>query len=342
MVMSKGGSSVSTPDPDDYMGIINAEANANRINQDTPYGSYEYKQPKTMKFNRWKKQNPGKRTDHWQPGTKNEEGRWVTSKPDYVGGYNDYKAGQSKKGRVEFKYSDEVQNMFDKQFDPNSYDQYSDEYMGRYNELIAPGRENQLDRFEQSMSDRGLPEGGEVYGDLFRTKVGDPNSRMDLMAEGQAQGVSDKRRLDDFNRLMQAMGGSKINSPNLNTTSAANMAMNADAQNAAQNNQQESDMWNTAAQAGMMYMMMGCSHEYKENKRPFQTLDKLAQLSVEEWSYKAEFDDPSRHASPYAEEVRDVFGLGDGKTIPVIDLIGITLKAVQELAAEVKELKCRM
>jgi hypothetical protein len=40
-----------------------------------------------------------------------------------------------------------------------------------------------------------------------------------------------------------------------------------------------------------------------------------------------------------AEDVKRVFGVGDGSTLDVFDLIGIVLSAIKEIGSEVKELK---
>ena len=106
-----------------------------------------------------------------------------------------------------------MQSIFSKQFDPNAYDNYQSDYMGSYNELIQPGRDRQFDQFQQSMFNRGMPEGGEIYGDMYRTTVGDPNARQDLMAQGQAQQAGESARNNDYQRLMQAMGLGTKQSP---------------------------------------------------------------------------------------------------------------------------------
>jgi len=62
-------------------------------------------------------------------------------------------------------------------------------------------------------------------------------------------------------------------------------------------------------------------------------LRRLADLPVEFWSYKS---DPKAtiHAGPYAEHLRDAFGLGDGERIEFLDAIGILFALVRELVKE--------
>ena len=70
------------------------------------------------------------------------------------------------------------------------------------------------------------------------------------------------------------------------------------------------------------------------------TLEKLEDLPVERWRYKDGLGLGDRdHLGPYAEDFRGTFGLGDGKTINIIDAIGIGLSATKGLAKKVKVLE---
>ena len=77
----------------------------------------------------------------------------------------------------------------------------------------------------------------------------------------------------------------------------------------------------------------------KESKRPVSTPDILAamkELPVERWKYINHKED---HIGPYAEDFRDRFGVGDGKTIDMIDAIGVLMASVKALAAELDEVR---
>jgi hypothetical protein len=67
-----------------------------------------------------------------------------------------------------------------------------------------------------------------------------------------------------------------------------------------------------------------------------EALPMLAQLPVEKWSYLGE---QQVHVGPYAEDFRQATGLGDGRSIPVVDAFGLLLKAVQELSEKVAQLE---
>ena len=77
------------------------------------------------------------------------------------------------------------------------------------------------------------------------------------------------------------------------------------------------------------------SEALKENNTAIdneEILDGVKNLRVEGWNYIQEVgvgDDA--HIGPYAEEMAEQFGIGDGKTIKMIDAMGILFAAVQGL-----------
>ncbi len=66
-----------------------------------------------------------------------------------------------------------------------------------------------------------------------------------------------------------------------------------------------------------------------------QILAKLGQLEISSWEYKK--GSPGRHVGPVAEDFRELFGLGDGTSISVVDAQGVTLAALQGLYETVQE-----
>jgi len=87
-----------------------------------------------------------------------------------------------------------------------------------------------------------------------------------------------------------------------------------------------------------LYMMS--SKDAKENKRPVEgsALEAVEQMPVEQWKYKDGMGDSGEHIGPYAEDFQAATGKGDGATIPVVDAIGVTMKAVQELNQKVDKI----
>lgn len=79
----------------------------------------------------------------------------------------------------------------------------------------------------------------------------------------------------------------------------------------------------------------------KEDKKPIEegkALEAVKSMPVEEWTYKPGVADEGRHVGTYAQDFQASTGRGDGKTIPVQDAIGITMKAVQDLDAKVEKM----
>ena len=62
-------------------------------------------------------------------------------------------------------------------------------------------------------------------------------------------------------------------------------------------------------------------------------LDKLTKLEINTWHYKG---DDRRHIGPMAEQFYELFGVGDGVTLNAVDVMGVMLGAMKELALEVR------
>ncbi|RBO54648.1 hypothetical protein DSD19_04530 [Rhodovulum sp. BSW8] len=81
------------------------------------------------------------------------------------------------------------------------------------------------------------------------------------------------------------------------------------------------------------------SRDYKTNKRPARgILEQVREMPVEEWSYKEGIADGGPHVGPYAEDFHAATGKGDGRSIPVVDAIGISIGGVQELDRRLRRL----
>lgn len=70
-------------------------------------------------------------------------------------------------------------------------------------------------------------------------------------------------------------------------------------------------------------------------------LDAVDGMPVKSWSYKEGEGDGGSHVGTMSQDFQRETGMGDGKTINVIDAIGTLMGAVQELSAEVKGIKSR-
>jgi len=73
---------------------------------------------------------------------------------------------------------------------------------------------------------------------------------------------------------------------------------------------------------------------------PFEVLDKIDSLTIEQWNYKSE-DASITHIGPVAEEFHAAFntgGIEGDKTISTIDPAGVALLGIQGLSAKLKSL----
>lgn len=88
---------------------------------------------------------------------------------------------------------------------------------------------------------------------------------------------------------------------------------------------------------------MFSDEDAKTEKKPAPgMLGALRKMRVEGWEYKpdAPMGDGGgvEHVGTYAQDFKEATGKGDGKTIPVVDAIGVTMGAIKELDKKVERL----
>jgi hypothetical protein len=77
----------------------------------------------------------------------------------------------------------------------------------------------------------------------------------------------------------------------------------------------------------------------KENKKPVNdVLGAVRKMRVEKWDYKKGAGDEKSHIGTYAQDFTKATGMGDGKTIDLIDITGVALGAIKELDAKIDQL----
>jgi len=71
--------------------------------------------------------------------------------------------------------------------------------------------------------------------------------------------------------------------------------------------------------------------EAKEDVVPFRgsVLKALRELDISTWRYT---NDGTIHIGPMAQDMKRLFGVGDGRTIHAVDVIGILMLAAKEMA----------
>jgi hypothetical protein len=80
------------------------------------------------------------------------------------------------------------------------------------------------------------------------------------------------------------------------------------------------------------------SKDIKHDKKPMDALGAVKKMPVEAWTYNKGEGDGKRHVGPYAEDFAKHTGMGDGKSIDAISMMGLTMGAVKQLADKVEAL----
>ena len=90
-------------------------------------------------------------------------------------------------------------------------------------------------------------------------------------------------------------------------------------------------------------LLMRSDEEVKTKKKPVRSLMKAVRgMRVENWEYKPDAAGGDgggvEHTGTYAQDFKAATGKGDGKTIPVVDAIGVTMGALKELDRKVERI----
>lgn len=242
--------------------------------------------------------------------------------------------------------------------------------------LLDPVFAQQNRGLQQSLADRGQPTTGEAYGtetgnmrDAQNRAYGDAANNA-LLTSGNEMSRLSGIQNQDFNTNLgaklterglpqQELNGllgliqqqpyqQQQQTPALNAAPPDFMGaqntqyqglLNNYNQQMAQNNAIYGAIGSLAGDAGKAFAMS--SRDYKTPGVALApVLDKIVALPVERWRYRPEIGQGNdERIGTYAEDFRDAFRVGDGKTINIGDAIGVMMKAIQELAAEVRALK---
>ena len=142
-------------------------------------------------------------------------------------------------------------------------------------------------------------------------------------------------------QLMQgnAMGVNTIGSGQQMKVQGLSNVLNAQTQMAISDNNQSSP-FGAILGAGLNYFM-GSSKDFKykiEDIDPISVSYKFEKLDIDRWKYKEGYADEREHIGPYAEDVQEL-GMGDGKMVDLLSMIGMTMAAVQGIAQRLAKLE---
>lgn len=175
-------------------------------------------------------------------------------------------------------------------------------------------------------------------------------------ARQRVEAMGDAKKADAVNMGagFRVNPASAIQISNGGTASGVNTAMSGNqslASTLAAQHGQQMSAWqqNRQAQLGMFSSLgtvAGAMISSKTKKKPGKDASKkslraIMNMPIEDWEYKDGVADGGKHVGAYAEDFKKETGLGDGKSISIIDAIGTTMGAVKELGAKVDKLSTR-
>ena len=235
--------------------------------------------------------------------------------------------------------------------------------------LLDPVFERQDEALRQRLSNQGIPVGSEAFAEDFQSfNTGRDQALLDLAdrarlagtAEAQnlqnlalqarQQGISERatERNQPLNEILTLLGLQQVQTPNFYAPGQVDiLGANQLSQNAAIAQQQsQNDLWGGLLGLGgtLGAATILSSRQFKHDNRPVgPVLEKMRGLPVERWRYNAEVANPEQqHIGTYAEDFRKTFGVGDGVTIDAGDAIGVCMAAIKELTNEVRSLKAQL
>lgn len=267
-------------------------------------------------------------------------------------------------------FSEPLQGLYNKQIDllknPLSTDFSADSdkvekaTYDRQRGLLDPMFGQRETDMRTSLANKGIMEGSEAWnreiGDFNRARDESYNkAALDSITAGRAEqgrlfGQGLEGRQAQFNELAALLGGQQVARPNsldvmgpFNTQYQGQLQSTRDANaNAASRNAQTTSAAATGASALVSLLAMS-SEAMKENKEPIEhteTLAKVSDLAVEKWTYKQGITgETDSHIGPYAEQFRELFGVGDGVHINMVDAVGVCLSAIKALNAKIDKLE---
>lgn len=344
------GKSKAPPPPDPYE-TASAEAQFNRLDTYSPSGSgivHGFTDPTTGEFRQGlapqgaqsaqqRIESPWERQirEMWEPASVGLGNRLIQ---DNIEGLPDA-ARVTDRGDI-------AQQIFDRSFS-----------------LMAPGIERANERLLTNLQARGIPLGAEAfndaYGEQLRTTQ-DTIGRLAMdadIAAGQEQsrqfGLDAMSRQNALSEIVAAMGGG-YNPPSampsgqaagVNYSGLVGQQYQQQMQQHQMQQQQNMQAMGTIGSLGAA-MIMKCTEDAKQiegNLDAAVAARVVANLPLMVWRYKpGEAPEAERHVGPMAEHFHALTGLGQPKTISVIDIIGILTGALQSALHRIDVLEHRI
>lgn len=220
--------------------------------------------------------------------------------------------------------------------------------------LMKPAMDKANSRLLTNLQARGLPIGGEAFNEAYgaqQRETQDTIARLAMdadVAAGQEQsrqfGLDSAQRSNAISELVAAMGGGY--NPPSNTPSGNAAGVNysglvgekykADMANYNAQQQQQAATMGALGSIGGSLLSLKCTETAKDihcHVDPSKAMAVIGTLPLYVWSYKpgeGPGGDTAQHIGPMAEDFARLSGFGDGKTISVIDMLGLLSGALQD------------
>jgi hypothetical protein len=219
--------------------------------------------------------------------------------------------------------------------------------------LIQPAMEKSQTRLLTNLQARGIPVGAEAFNDAYGdqvTRTQETIARMGMDANIQAGNEQTREfNIDTASRnramseLMALMGGSYAPQGPLPSGQAQAVDYSGNVANsyAAEMNQHSQAQANRASIGGTIGSLgaaaiMKCSASYKAIEGALNeswAAEIVGRLPLHIWSYndaqRPDGDHGGKHVGPMAEDFHRLTTLGDGKSIDVVDAVGLLFGALQ-------------
>lgn len=236
--------------------------------------------------------------------------------------------------------------------------------------LLQPDMDRQRDQLTTQLANQGIPEGSEAYNEAVGRMERGQQSQLENLAlssvgagraeqtrlAGLEQGIRQQQiqerlteRGQPINELAALLQGAPaIQGPQFQTPlqynvgpapylSAQQLATGVGVSNAQNQGQIGAGL---LGGVGSLFGGMLCSRDWKEDLGSAASyLDGIRKIAVNAWRYlpgSPGYDGGKVHVGPNAEQFRQLFQVGDGKTIHVIDAVGVLMQGMKELLARVE------
>lgn len=226
--------------------------------------------------------------------------------------------------------------------------------------MLQPAIEKTQSRLLTNLQSRGIPIGSAAFNDAYgeqQKQAQDTLSRLAMDADvqaGQEQsrqfGLDAAARSNSIAELVAAMGGGynpPSSAPNGNAA-GVNYSSLVGEKYKADLNQYNADQQNRAATAGALgslggSLLLKSSMFFKDVEGTVyvhDVADGLLETPVLSWRYQpAMGEGTERHVGVMAEHFHRTFGLGDGRTIPIVDAVGVLMAALQSALLRIASLE---